>query len=1543
MHPFKVLVAGAVLLLLSASAAFAEAEDSDPQSAPSLAQIETAMEDPGASIVAMPHTDPQAAEELPHQDLDREQANELLTGVFGSAFQNPAEIFDELSVKEFYSDNVAVVAPEGEPSGEGASEPAASLLESTVPLRVEDSSGQNALLDLGLENTEGELQPSSPLVEVGIPTQLDDGFSLPESGVEIKLAGAPAGRAPSTPEPGIATYPNVAEDTLLAAIPTPTGLETLTLLQSVDAPTSQTFDLTLPAGATLQETKAGGAEIRRDDQTLVVVYPPTALDANGEAVPVRLEVAGDTLTLVAEPTSSNVAPILVDPVFESYGWRQGTSSLSDIDVNWRGFSNNREFWTQTNGSCPGCPSEGVRGLGLVSGVGWAPAMSQARWDYHVPRWGTDYADPAIKARPTTYIKKATLWNLYFDATSGLVTPVTPDPFMEFYLWDEYSGFVALGKRLGTEGNLTDMNYQYNLVNPNENVNAKQLSLELVQTQNQYSQYRQLYVGSVTMELTDKDRPAFGSLGSPSPWMNNQPTGSISFSASDPGLGISQINIANPRPASTPLVTENKRGCIGTNASPCPRAWSSSNINDPKLLWDPKVMPQGENWVVVNPHDPTGKTTADGGSPAEVRIKVDHTAPSLRLSGTLTEQEKVGRQAEYTLKYDASDGFDATPSALVPINPPTEAGDPKLTRPLGVAADGQGHVWMVDRENKHVVEFDEEGKYLGQFGSYGTANGQFLDPRGIAVSPNGTIWVADAARGRIQQFNAKGEYLQGFGAKVSAPNSDPYSFVEPWGVAIAPNGRLWVSDAGGGRIALFNEQYVVGGPERFVLNAVGTPSSSTAKAELVAPVGIATDAGGNVWVAENGAHRVSVFDSSGKFRMRFGSEGSGNGQFKFPVGVAITPTGHVLVTDQVNNRVQEFMSSGAYIRQFGSGGTANNQFQEPKGIAVGAGNVAFVSDAGNHRVTRWTGADLDPQSGVASTEVKIDGNPVEPKYAPGCATKNCSISREWKLYASDYSSGQHQVQVVATDGVGLTTTKELTITTDNTVPQLKSISSYFLTPKGWLEQKTYSYSTSFADAGYGITSIAYKIDGKVVNSVNQSCPNGGCSATLSGSINMASYPGGAHAAELLATDAAGNVKTFTKTINVDPKGSIPVAESVDTLEAMEKTSPTNAVGESQEEEVIGSASGLGFEEQEGKISATGTDVPLEVADSPDDGFTVEVLKDPEAEDPEEEEFGEVIPIMIEPVQTSEGATPTTIVDGNASVASNTANHVDTIVKPLMDGGMTFQNIRDTLGPENYAWEVQLYPEQQLKAIDGLHAGVYEEEHLLFSINAVAAHDAVGTSVPTKLSVTAGSIVTLTVEHHASAFIYPVIAGAGWEGGFQTYVADMPPIESAGEGEGEGSGEGLMDTYSVVSPPEPVGDSDPFDATASKVQSYVKKYGYYGCATIIEGGCPTWKHKIKGFFFFNGRYAWWKDRVPVCESQHIPAGYTITTIYCDWIGPNHQPYGNGYHITSQTRFDVTEGVGSISQTDSHALTVRMFGSGTWKGHGNADVCNPSRPDC
>jgi hypothetical protein len=49
------------------------------------------------------------------------------------------------------------------------------------------------------------------------------------------------------------------------------------------------------------------------------------------------------------------------------------------------------------------------------------------------------------------------------------------------------------------------------------------------------------------------------------------------------------------------------------------------------------------------------------------------------------------------------------------------------------------------------------------------------------------------------------------------------------------------------------------------------------------------------------------------------------------------------------------------------------------------------------------------------------------------------------------------------------------------------------------------------------------------------------------------------------------------------------------------------------------------------------------------------------------------------------------------------------------------------------------------------------------------------VPTSLSVSEGNILSLTVLHRETTYTYPVVAGSGWEGGFETAIVQRPKDE------------------------------------------------------------------------------------------------------------------------------------------------------------------------
>jgi uncharacterized protein (TIGR03437 family) len=73
--------------------------------------------------------------------------------------------------------------------------------------------------------------------------------------------------------------------------------------------------------------------------------------------------------------------------------------------------------------------------------------------------------------------------------------------------------------------------------------------------------------------------------------------------------------------------------------------------------------------------------------------------------------------------------------------------------------------------------------------------------------------------------------------------------------------------------------------------------------------------GDVYVSNNNANKVSVYDSGGVFKFQFGSPGAGRGQFNHPTGIAINPNGDVYVCDTGNDRIEVFDRDGHFRFEF----------------------------------------------------------------------------------------------------------------------------------------------------------------------------------------------------------------------------------------------------------------------------------------------------------------------------------------------------------------------------------------------------------------------------------------------------------------------------------------------------------------------------------------------------------------------------------------------------------------------------------------------------
>lgn len=90
-----------------------------------------------------------------------------------------------------------------------------------------------------------------------------------------------------------------------------------------------------------------------------------------------------------------------------------------------------------------------------------------------------------------------------------------------------------------------------------------------------------------------------------------------------------------------------------------------------------------------------------------------------------------------------------------------------------------------------------------------------------------------------------------------------------------------------------------------------------------------------------------------FLSKWGSAGSGDGQFQDPHGVAVDGSGNVYVADTQNHRVQKFTSDGVFVTKWGNVGSGDGQFSWHYGVAVDGSGSVYVLDTNNQRVQKFT--------------------------------------------------------------------------------------------------------------------------------------------------------------------------------------------------------------------------------------------------------------------------------------------------------------------------------------------------------------------------------------------------------------------------------------------------------------------------------------------------------------------------------------------------------------------------------------------------------------
>src|SRR5207245_8039081 len=138
----------------------------------------------------------------------------------------------------------------------------------------------------------------------------------------------------------------------------------------------------------------------------------------------------------------------------------------------------------------------------------------------------------------------------------------------------------------------------------------------------------------------------------------------------------------------------------------------------------------------------------------------------------------------------------------------------------------GKLIVVESGNNRLQVLNGEGKFLAKCGKGGSEDGEFNQPWGVTLDQAGNIYVADWKNHRIQKLSPQGKFMMKIGAYGTVPAPAGAFAVSYMGPYISPAGTPGYPKAG-----LFNH-----------------------------PTDVAVDTDGDIYVADWGNHRVSVFDA-----------------------------------------------------------------------------------------------------------------------------------------------------------------------------------------------------------------------------------------------------------------------------------------------------------------------------------------------------------------------------------------------------------------------------------------------------------------------------------------------------------------------------------------------------------------------------------------------------------------------------------------------------------------------------------------------------------
>ncbi len=318
---------------------------------------------------------------------------------------------------------------------------------------------------------------------------------------------------------------------------------------------------------------------------------------------------------------------------------------------------------------------------------------------------------------------------------------------------------------------------------------------------------------------------------------------------------------------------------------------------------------------------------------------------------------VGSEKQGMCLFCGDDDDDTGGGSSVAVPVVTFLGDispPAMKTPNRLAVTPEGDIVVTDTRGHKVHVLSSRG--TSRFLIEGIEK-----PLGVAVDGEGRIYVGDVATGSVMVFDSEG-------SPTGTLGQDSQEFMKPSDIAwCAENDSIYVVDSKTNSVRVYSA-----GTFDFAFGSAGTGDG-----EFDFPTGISCDsANSRLYVSDHSNSRVQVFDLSGAFIRTFGNFGGGQGEYNRPQGIALDDESRIYVTDAFQGRLQVVDNQGAHISFLGEFGREPGQMVLPLDAVLDDNNRLLVSSYKTGRIVvfgidEYLGGGLGTVCGDGNVDITAD--------------------------------------------------------------------------------------------------------------------------------------------------------------------------------------------------------------------------------------------------------------------------------------------------------------------------------------------------------------------------------------------------------------------------------------------------------------------------------------------------------------------------------------------------------------------------------------------